>query len=134
MTMYKALPPSRAPSLRWLVDENLSAGVVAWLRARRQQVVYQTLIQPSQEDAGVLTRANMAGRVVLTGDTDFGELVYRDLLPCSGVVQLRLVPGDTAQVIGRLNEVWDELLDLLPDSFISVDEHRVRPRPLPIHR
>lgn len=48
-------------------------------------------MEPGIEDAAVLERANERLALLLTGDKDFGELVYRDkLLTAGGVILVRL--------------------------------------------
>lgn len=53
----------------------------------------------------LLERAAHEGRIVITIDTDFGELVFRQRMPHAGLVRLPDVPG------AKRVELTNELLD-----------------------
>ena len=62
--------------MRFLADMGVSLRVVDWLRAQGQEVVHlreQGLHRLA--DADVFDKASAEGRVILTFDLDFGEIV-----------------------------------------------------------
>jgi predicted nuclease of predicted toxin-antitoxin system len=71
-------------------DESVEGPVVDRLRLDAHEVVYVAELTPSVVDDEVLQQANARGSVLVTGDKDFGELVFRQGLVHSGVVLLRL--------------------------------------------
>lgn len=79
--------------MRWLADECVDAGLVLHLRADGHDVAYMAEIMPAASDLEVVTRARAEGRVLLTEDKDFGDLIFRrrELIP--GVVLLRIDPA-----------------------------------------
>ena len=117
--------------MRVLADENIPGDTIRALRAAGHDVFAAAESGPGSADAILLARAAAEGRVVLTFDRDFGELVVREGAPgVPGVVLLRFVPPDagavTALLLGLLART-----DLRLDGFLSVvDAQHVRPRPL----
>lgn len=84
-----------------LADENIDRSVVATLRQAGHQVLAVSEMEPGIGDATVLSRANEAQALLLTEDTDFGELVFRQRLLHEGVILMRLA-GLAAAAKGEL--------------------------------
>lgn len=74
----------------FLADENVDKVIIERLRADGHDVAWVSEMQPGITDDQVMAIANDQGRVLLTGDKDFGELVFRQGLITTGVVLLRL--------------------------------------------
>jgi predicted nuclease of predicted toxin-antitoxin system len=97
-----------------LADENFPLASVAWLRGEGFDVTAISELAPGALDGDVLRMARETGRVLLTFDRDFGELVYRELAPVpSGIVSLR-VTAHTPEYPGQL------VARLLSDSSVQV--------------
>lgn len=120
--------------MRFLADMGVSMRVVDWLRSAGHEVVHlrdeglQRL--PNGE---VFTKALREGRVVLTFDLDFGEI----LAGCQGkevsVVLFRLHNTRSGHVIERLGAVLAESsADIERGAVVVVEEGRHRVRKLPI--
>ena len=60
------------------------------LREEGHTVLAIVEMEPSISDEAVLEIANQQGMVLLTGDKDFGELVFRDRQYAFGIVLIRL--------------------------------------------
>ena len=89
--------------MRLLFDENMPSDAVETLRRAGHDVSFVTEDAPSAADADLLTRAVREDRVLVTFDTDYGSLTYRDQLPAtSGVVTFRLLPDIPADAQARL--------------------------------
>jgi predicted nuclease of predicted toxin-antitoxin system len=117
--------------MRFLANENVPGPVVAALRERGQDVVWIKEVMPGAEDPVVLALAQTEQRVVVTSDTDFGDLAFRSGLPAQcGVVLLRLdwrdpeVDNETIVTALMSREGWSGI-------FAVVERDRVRIRPLP---
>ena len=63
--------------MKFLADENIALAVVSFLRKQGHDVASITEISPGSSDASVLLKAEEEQRILVTSDTDFGELVYR---------------------------------------------------------
>ena len=86
-------------------------------------------VTPGATDDAVLSRAEREGRILVTDDKDFGELVFRLGRPTSGVILLRGVEGapeERMRVLARVLQIKE-----LAGSFVTVRKNRVRVRRTP---
>jgi len=73
-----------------LADESVDAPIVDRLRLDGHTVSYISEIKPSIQDDQVLQMANSQKCPLMTGDKDFGELVFRLGRVSQGIVLIRL--------------------------------------------
>ena len=117
--------------MKFLADENVARCIVHWLRHGGHAVLYAAEAQPGIPDAQWLAQAEQEGRLVLTSDKDFGELVFRDSQNSHGIILLRLNELAAAQALARLQNVW-AIVEANPTGrFIVITEHKTRVRKLP---
>ena len=115
--------------MRLLFDENMPADAVEALRRADHDVVFIAEDAPSAADPDLLARAVREDRVLVTFDTDYGSLTYRDRLPATcGVVTFRLIPNMPASAQARLIVGAITAQDDWSGYFWVV---RLRRRPLP---
>ncbi len=76
--------------MKFIADENLGIKVPDYLKNLGFDIVAVTQIARGDPDKKVLEIANKQGRVLITLDKDFGELVFKEKLIHSGVILLRL--------------------------------------------
>ena len=77
--------------MRILADENILGGSITRLRDYGYNVLSVRETFPSEADINLLELATGEERVLITHDTDFGELVHRDRVPAPyGVMLFRL--------------------------------------------
>lgn len=126
----------RALDFPLLTDEDISPGVVAGLRGRGVDVVTALeLGLGGQDDDVILARAFSMGRVVVTHDEDFGELVVRKGFPFVGIVYVR--PGHIRRefVLEVLDAIRDRAPDVTPPFLLVAarrgDVIRIRVRAVP---
>ena len=114
--------------MQFLADVNIAARVVSALRSFGHDVLYAAEHQAGASDPIWLAKAEAEGRLLLTADKDFGELVFRDRLNTHSVVLLRLEHLTIEQRIARLGEVLS-VIEANPEGrFIVVTEGKVRVR------
>jgi predicted nuclease of predicted toxin-antitoxin system len=117
--------------VRWLADECIDAGLVAHLRHAGHDVLYMAEIAPSANDAEVMARALREGRLLLTEDKDFGDLVFRHGSRVPGIVLLRLDPAKHVLKQRRLEAAVARFGEAgLLGRYTIVEEARFRSRPL----
>ena len=75
-------------------------------------------------DEDILTKAENEGRIVITNDKDFGELIFRLGKPSSGVILLRTLTIDLNEKFNLVKGV----LDKAKGKFIVVKEGQIRIR------
>ena len=85
-----------------------------------------------EPDERVLGRAAGDGRILLSADTDFGEILARPWAGTPSVILFRRSDRSAASLvsilIANLPEVAD---DLAKGAFVVLTEERLRIRPLP---
>ncbi len=117
--------------MRILANENVSATVIAELRAVGHDVLSVKESMRSQADPVILARAQAESRLIVTHDKDFGELAFRFGLPAScGVVLFRLAGSDPDTDNRRVLSVLQSRTDW-EGHFSVVTDDRIRMRPLP---
>lgn len=115
--------------MRFLLDQDVYAATARFLRSLGHEVVVVAEIGLAQAtDEDLLRIAQEQGRIFVTRDRDFGNLVFIRRLG-SGVIYLRVLPS-------TLNSVHDELEAVLTtrtegelsESFVVVEPgaHRFR--------
>jgi predicted nuclease of predicted toxin-antitoxin system len=114
----------------WLADECVTATLVRELRGAGHDVLYIAEFAASLSDVEVMALAFREGRILLTADKDFGELVFRRGQAVHGLVLLRIDPekGNLVQV--RLLEAIDRFGQGLFGRYVVIDELRFRSRTL----
>ena len=101
--------------MQFLANENFPLPSVSYLRQAGYDVAAVIEDSPGAKDREVLERAVREGRIVLTFDRDYGELIYRLRLPTPpGVIYFRFDPLTPQEPAERL--LW-----LLNVSKLSVD-------------
>lgn len=116
--------------MRFLADECCDTGMVDALRADGHDVLYAVESLCGATDDEILTRAFSEGRILLTEDKDFGELVYRLRRPAQGIVLLRFDVVDRAFKVPRLRYLLEREARRLPGAFVVLGVDKIRIRPL----
>ncbi|MBW7964847.1 DUF5615 family PIN-like protein [Bradyrhizobium sp. BR 10261] len=114
----------------WLADECVTASLVLELRNAGHDVLYIAEFAASLSDVDVMALASREGRLLLTADKDFGELVFRRNQVVPGLILLRIDPGNNELVRARLLEAVDRFGQGLFGRYVVIDEIRLRSRPL----
>ena len=116
--------------MRLLIDEDIPRGMAEALLRLGHDVVHVRGDAPGSTDEQVLARATAEGRVLVTADKDFGDLVFGAGRGAgSGVILLRLrgsLEARTAALAAAAGERDD-----WTGVFAVVTESGVRLRPLP---
>lgn len=116
--------------MKLFADENMARSIVRRLRDLGHDVLYASEIQPGAADSAWLNRAEGEGRVILTADKDFGDLIFRDRLSSHGVVLLRLGALPLRERLARLEEAWPSVEAHSIGRFIVITPTKIRIRNL----
>lgn len=114
--------------MNFLADESIDQPIVERLRREGWTVLFILEMQPGISDDEVLDEANTHQCLLLTGDKDFGELVYRLNRIHEGVVLLRLAglpPELKADIVAG---VFQDRSAEFPHAFTVVSPGIVRIR------
>jgi predicted nuclease of predicted toxin-antitoxin system len=117
--------------MSFLADENISRLVVERLRAAGFDVATVAATNPGASDSDVVALAIAEGRILITEDRDFGELVVRQRLGVNGVILLELDRLSNAAEADLVAAVVSANASKLAGSLVVIEPGRVRVRPLP---
>ena len=116
-----------------LVDECLGIEFVEALRLEGHNVDWVRDLYAGMKDAPLLALSFAQGRIIVSEDRDFGELILRDLKPAIGIVLFKI-----ADFSGTLQSKADyaakkitELGSSLNGHLTVIEPGRERPRPMP---
>lgn len=121
--------------MRFLVDQNLSPALAEALsREDHESVHVRDRGLSRADDATVMALAVDEDRVVLSADTDFGELLARSEAAGPSVLMLRRQPTHRASamsglILANLDRISD---DLVAGAMVVLDGDRIRIRRLPM--
>lgn len=114
--------------MNFLLDQSTDARLVTWLTKRGHNARRIGWDYPQGlPDHEVLAIAQREGRILITDDRDFGELVFRHRQPHTGVIYLRLASYSFALTTARLEALLAQHADRF-DRFLVVTPGDVRER------
>jgi len=117
--------------MKFLADESIEKPVIDWLRGQDFDVRYVTEITPSINDEEVIRLANDEGRILITNDKDFGELVFRQSKIVLGVLLIRAINERASNKIRLVREVLEKARNKLAGYFVVVNEAGIRMKKIP---
>lgn len=122
--------------MRFLVDECLSVRLAPMLVDVGHDAIHvDECGLTGKPDEHVLGRAADDERVLLSADTDFGEILARSRSVVPSVVLFRRSDRSPAALlavlVANLSQVTEELEN---GAFVVITDDRIRVRPLPIGR
>lgn len=115
--------------MRFIVDESAGAAVVEYLRTTGHDLLAVVEAMPQADDHDILARANTEGRILITNDKDFGELVFRGGQAHHGVVLLRLHNESPTNRVRVMKDILERFADRLASHFTVATDTSVRIRP-----
>jgi predicted nuclease of predicted toxin-antitoxin system len=99
--------------------------VVNALRSKGIDIVPIKELTSGVSDETVLETANKQNRILITFDSDFGELIFRQKLKARGVILLKFAPKSTQQVVDTISNVLKTQAKI-EDHFLIVKEKKIR--------
>lgn len=115
-------------TLKFLADESCDFAVVRCLRAAAYDVEAIMEIAPGESDANIIKMAVSSGRILITEDRDFGDLVYAHQKDHGGIILIRYpstARNDMAEIILGLVKQKGQAL---AGCFIVVSPLKIRIR------
>ena len=114
--------------MRLLVDENVHAVVIRRLRADGFEVEAIAETAAGLSDVEILAMPDIADRVLITYDRDFGELIFKHGMPTPRVlVYSRLGRAEPRHVAERIAEILRRSPEAGCCYVIEKEGERVRP-------
>ena len=120
--------------MRLVADVHIAPRTVAFLQSLGHDVVRVSEVLPvTATDREIIGRAIADGRTVLTQDLDFSAAIALTGGAFPSLITLRL----SSSRVEYVNSVLQKILplvgqDVLDGMIITVEDHRIRRRPLPV--
>ncbi|NES74002.1 MAG: hypothetical protein F6K24_56870 [Okeania sp. SIO2D1] len=114
--------------MNFVADENIDEPIVLRLRQDGHVVWFIAEMEPGISDETVLYIANEQNAPLITGDKDFGELVFRLKSVTSGVILIRLPEFSAQQKAEIVSQVIEQHADELLEAFTVISQNSVRIR------
>lgn len=112
----------------FVADENVESAIVHRLRQDGHDVVWIAESNPGTTDDQVMAIAEIQERLLITGDTDFGDIVFRQGRAKAGVLLLRLAGLAPDRKASIVSEVLQRHLSEMKAAFSVVAPGQLRIR------
>ena len=112
--------------MRFLADESCDFGIVRALRNAGHDVTTIAETDPGAHDPIVLESALLDGRILLTEDKDFGQLVYAGAGRSSGVVLFRIPMSARTWLLREIASLVASNSENFPGKFVVIQPGRIR--------
>jgi len=111
--------------VNFLADESIDRQIVEHLQKEGYSVLYVVDTEPELSNGDVFKLANQKNAILLTGDKDFGEMVFHQQVVNEGVVLIRLAglsPPRKAEVVAQairhhFNEISNAFTVISPGAI-----------------
>ena len=104
--------------MKFLVDVNASGAVVQWLEEREHDVFQVIMRDERMQDDDILQWAVQEGRIIITTDQDFEEMIWREGKEHCGVLRLENLPRVAR--IALLTDTLQQHSQALADGAIVI--------------
>ena len=113
---------------RFIADENIPKESVDLLKKQGLDIISITDFAFGLGDDEVLDLANRKGRIVITFDKDFGQLIFKKKRKTEGLMLLRFVPKSPQQTATVIQQVLATKIKI-ENSVVTVKKDSIRIRP-----
>ncbi len=107
--------------MKFLLDENIGKEVAKFLEQLGYSASRIKLISPGIDDYKVLDISVSKNLILITSDKDFGELIFKEKEPSTGVIFLRLEDESSENKIKAIKKVFSKHKNI-KNKFITVKE------------
>lgn len=113
--------------MKFLLDENVRRSVAVFLKQKGFDAkVIGMETKAGLSDLQVLRLANQEKRILITNDTDFGDLIFNFGHPIYGLILFRLKIETKENVLNLLEKVLIEYTDKLEKHYTVISENQIR--------
>lgn len=117
--------------MKFLADESVDQPIVNSLRDKEYLVDYITELSPGITDEEVLAMARKNDAILITGDKDFGNLIFRLGKLSAGIILYRLAGLNNDEKAALVLKVIEDYLEELAESFTVITADHIRIKNLP---
>ena len=120
--------PENKPGPKLLFDVGVSSKAEIYFKKLGFDVLTVRELNASMKDVDILELAVKEGRLIITMDKDFGELVFNFKKPHSGVLLLRMEDAKWKQKIEVLSEIFEKYSKNIAGKFSVYQDKKLRIR------
>lgn len=113
---------------KFLVDESTGKKLSIFLNNSGFDSIYVGDVFAGAVDEDVLKFAEKEKRVLITNDKDFGEMIFHQIKPSSGVILLRLANDSREKRQEILSIILRDFADKIESHLIVATEEKIRIR------
>jgi predicted nuclease of predicted toxin-antitoxin system len=118
-------------SITVLADQCVGIPIIQALREAGVDILRSSDLPPANApDSDILAAAVRQGRILLTEDSDFGEMVVRMAFPALGIIRLDLEGMARSERVQRAVTAIQQIGDQARGALVTVGPKRIRIRPL----
>jgi len=114
--------------MKFLIDMGVGKKVEKWFRENNYDVKCMRDINIRSKDSDILKLAASEGRMIITMDKDFGELVYNTGMLHAGVLILRLEDTKGEGKVDIVNRIVTGFSEKIENKFCVFQDGRPRIR------
>ncbi len=114
--------------LKFIADVNVEKSLIDFLRKKNFDVLWIPDYDCQLKDDELLNLANKEKRILITNDTDFGELIFLQNRVTTGIVLLRIKGQDVKKKLRSLSKLISLYSDKIENHFVVITERRIRIR------
>lgn len=120
--------------MRLLADLHISPSTVSFLGSLGHDILRVTAaLSPTADDAEIIAYAAQENRTIITQDLDFSAIIALTRSKSPSLISLRLSSSRIENVNAVLLKILPTLeQDVLNGMIVTVEDHRIRRRALPI--
>ena len=112
--------------IKFIADVNVERQLVDFLKEKKYDVLWIPDYDCTLSDEKLLQLANTEKRILITNDTDFGELVFNQNRIFTGIILLRIKNQDVKKKLNSLKKILSLYEEKLKNNFIVVTANRIR--------
>ena len=116
--------------LKFLADVNIEKNLVEFLRALGYDVLWIPDYNCRLMDDELLKLSNEENRILITNDTDFGELVFLQKKITTGIILIRIKGQEINKKLEVLKKLFEYHKDKISNNFIVISDKKIRIRSL----
>ena len=116
--------------LKFLADVNIEKDLVEFLKKQGFDVLWIPDYDCKLKDDELLELANKEKRILITNDTDFGELIFLQNKISTGIVLIRVKGQYIHKKLRSLKKLLNLYSDKIKNHFVVISDKRIRIRPM----
>ncbi len=112
--------------IKFIADVNIEKAIVDYLSEKAYDVKWVPDYDCELLDEELLNLANDEGRILITNDKDFGELVFLQKKLSAGIILIRVKGQKVEHKVKLLRKLLRNHKDKLLNNFVIITEKKFR--------